>query len=317
MLYLDKQTIERSYQLDRGIPLVSDALVQISADAARRSEEIHLPRQESDHVRLSAAVCADLGIAAVLVSPVFFNAARAPREMILYDLASGCRLAIADFAALAGVRNATLAAIATDALAPIGAKVLAVLGADGDVTSLVRAICRVREIDTVVVWNADCELASAQSSEISGSLRVRARACATCYEASAEADVLCVFSLPAGVMIGTADVRAGAHINLLPVSEASGRTVTSGLIAAARVYIEDARIAENTGGNLSAAVRERAVSRDHVMGQIGQVLSGRLMRPRGKKRVTIFEAWGHSREDLVVAKYILEEVVREKNDMGK
>ena len=99
-------------------------------------------------------------------------------------------------------------------------------------------------------------------------------------------------------------VKPGTHINLVGSSLLGPVEVDSALVARAR-YVAD------YGPGVLAQAAELAVARDaglvddtHVIGEIGDILGGRLQGRDNDEQVTIYKSLGHVAQDLAAAAYL-------------
>jgi ornithine cyclodeaminase len=112
-----------------------------------------------------------------------------------------------------------------------------------------------------------------------------------------------VSSSPEPILLGEW-VKPGTHVNLVGSSHVGPVEVDSALVAMAR-YIADYR------PGVLAQAAELAVARDaglvddsHVVGEIGEVLSGRIPGRQNDEQITIYKSLGHVAQDLASAAYI-------------
>jgi ornithine cyclodeaminase len=99
-------------------------------------------------------------------------------------------------------------------------------------------------------------------------------------------------------------VKPGVHINLVGSSMLGPVEVDAALVAKAR-YIADYR------PGVVAQSAELAVARDaglvddsHVVGEIGEVLAGRIPGRENDEQITIYKSLGHVAQDLASAAYL-------------
>ena len=127
-----------------------------------------------------------------------------------------------------------------------------------------------------------------------------------CEEAARRADVICtVTSSREPVVLGDW-VRPGTHLNLVGSSYLGSVEVDSALVAKSRYF------ADYRPGVLAQAA-ELAVARDaglvddsHVVGEIGEVLAGRIAGRENDGQITIYKSLGHVAQDLAAAAYLHE-----------
>jgi ornithine cyclodeaminase len=123
-------------------------------------------------------------------------------------------------------------------------------------------------------------------------------------EAAERADVICTVTSSREPVVLSEWVRPGTHINLVGSSLLGPVEVDSALLARAR-YVADYR------PGVLAQAAELAVARDaglvddsHVIGEIGEVLAGRLQARESDEQVTIYKSLGHVVQDLAATAYL-------------
>jgi ornithine cyclodeaminase len=99
-------------------------------------------------------------------------------------------------------------------------------------------------------------------------------------------------------------VKAGTHINLVGSSLLGPVEVDSALVARAR-YVADYRPGVLAQAAELAVAREAGLVDDsHVIGEIGEVLAGRLRARENDEQVTIYKSLGHVVQDLAATNYL-------------
>jgi len=96
-------------------------------------------------------------------------------------------------------------------------------------------------------------------------------------------------------------VRPGAHVNLVGAHTATTREADSALIARSRVYVDLRDSARIEAGDLLIPLREGAIEPDHVVGELGELLLGRIGGRRDDTEVTVYKSLGIVAQDLVAA----------------
>jgi ornithine cyclodeaminase/alanine dehydrogenase-like protein (mu-crystallin family) len=218
----------------------------------------------------------------------------------LFDHASGALLALVDGAAITAIRTAAVSALATRELARPDARTLGVLGCGVQAASHVEAMCAVRPIEEIRIWGRSIDKARALAASVTGSREHAARAVVSAQEA-AECDVVCVLTGAHEPVIRGAWVQPGAHINLVGAHTATTREADSALIARARVYVDSRESAAHEAGDLLIPLEECAIGADHVLGELGEVLLGKVPGRQTADEVTVYKSLGIVAQDLVAA----------------
>jgi ornithine cyclodeaminase len=96
-------------------------------------------------------------------------------------------------------------------------------------------------------------------------------------------------------------VRPGTHVNLVGSSVAGPVEVDTDLVARSR-FIADSR--ENVlrqGAEFLRAKEAGAIDDDHIVAEIGQILTGKIAGRRSDADITVYKSLGHVVQDLACA----------------
>ena len=224
--------------------------------------------------------------------------------VVAYDGKTGEVNCIADAEPITQIRTGCASAVATDALARADSKVLAIFGTGIQAEAHLRAVPLVRPFDEILLWGRSADKARDFAERMAEELGRPIRAVADAEEAASAADVICtVTSSPTPVVLNPW-VKDGTHINLVGSSYLGPAEVDSELVARAR-YIADYRPGVLAQGAELAKAREAGLVGDsHVVGEIGEVLSGKIAGRESDSQVTIYKSLGHVAQDLASAAYL-------------
>jgi ornithine cyclodeaminase len=224
--------------------------------------------------------------------------------VVAYDGKTGAISCIADAEPITRIRTGCASAVATDALARKDAEVLAIFGTGVQADAHLRALPLVRDFREILLWGRSFEKAHRFAEQMSDELGRAITPVPDAREAAARADVICtVSSSPEPILLGEW-VKPGAHLNLVGSSYLGPVEVDSVLVAMAR-YVADYR------PGVIAQAAELAVARDagivddsHVVGEIGEVLAGRLPGRESDEQITLYKSLGHVVQDLAATTYL-------------
>ena len=224
--------------------------------------------------------------------------------VVAYDGETGAVSCIADAEPITKIRTACATALATDALARKDAEVLAIFGTGVQAESHLRAVPLVRQFREILLWGQSAERTRALADRMSKELAREIVAVADNREAAEKADVICtVTSSPEPILLGEW-VKPGTHINLVGSSYLGPVEVDNALVAKAR-YIADYRPGVLAQAAELAAARDAGlVDNSHAVGEIGEVLAGRVPGRQNDEQVTIYKSLGHVVQDLAAAAYL-------------
>jgi len=226
--------------------------------------------------------------------------------VVAYDGNTGAVSCIADAEPVTRIRTGCASAVATDALARKDAEVLAIFGTGVQADAHLHALPLVRDFREILLWGRSEEKTRRFAKQMSEELGRAITPVSDARKTASRSDVICtVSSSPEPILLGEW-VKPGTHVNLVGSSHVGPVEVDSALVAMAR-YIADYR------PGVLAQAAELAVARDaglvddsHVVGEIGEVLAGRIPGRQSDEQVTIYKSLGHVAQDLASAAYLQE-----------
>jgi ornithine cyclodeaminase len=306
--YLDAADVRRALDPDSCIKVVREAMRAFSAEATAQPLRQILPLGEGRLFgTMPGSINGGARFGAKLIS-VFTDPDRPGHQrhrgvIALFGGADGAPLAIIDAETVTELRTAAASAVATDALARADARTLGLFGCGLQAAAHLRAIRRVRALDQVLVWGRDRARAEAFAQQMQSETGLPVTAVARGGDA-AQADILCTVTTAALPVLEAAWVRPGTHVNAVGSSHAGPREVDRALVVAAR-FIADSRAGVLAqGAEFLEAKQAGAIGDDHVVGEIGEVLLGRVPGRTAADEITLYKSLGHIVQDLAAAAFL-------------
>ena len=224
--------------------------------------------------------------------------------VVAYDGETGAVSCIADAEPITQIRTACATAAATGALARENAEVLAIFGTGLQAEAHLRALPLVRQFREILLWGKSAERTRALAERMSKELDREIVPVADNREAAERADVICTVSSSSEPILLGEWVKPGTHINLVGSSYLGPVEVDTALVAKAR-YVADYRPGVLAQAAELAAARDAGLVDDsHVVGEIGEVLAGRVQGREDESQITIYKSLGHVAQDLAAANYL-------------
>lgn len=220
--------------------------------------------------------------------------------VMLFDIKHGSPIAIIDASSITAIRTAAVSAVATRALARDDAGDLALLGAGVQAASHLAAMRAVRTIRRVRVWSRD----RARAQRFADASPVAVEVMPTAQAAVAGADLICTTTAARQPILEGAWLHAGCHINAVGASVATARELDTAAVVRARLIVDSRESALAESGDFLIPRAEGALGDDHIAGELGDVLLGRVTGRRAGDEVTLFKSLGIAIEDLAAAHYV-------------
>jgi ornithine cyclodeaminase/alanine dehydrogenase-like protein (mu-crystallin family) len=224
--------------------------------------------------------------------------------VLLFEAERGRLLAILDATSITAIRTAAVSGVATKALALEDAGDLAIIGSGVQARTHLEAMRVARRLRRVRIASKDLERAKAFAARESGKLGIPIEPAESVREAVAGADIICTVTSSREPVVFGEWISAGAHINAVGSSVPFARELDTAAVLRSRFYVDRRESALNEAGDFLIPKKEGAIGDDHIVGEIGEILVGRLQGRQSPDEVTLFKSLGLAVEDVASARHI-------------
>lgn len=250
-----------------------------------------------------------LGLKTVSVFPGNFGTELGSHQgvVVLFDPLNGSPVAIMDGRQVTATRTAAATAVATDALARGDARTLSIFGYGEEAHTHLEAVPLVRRFERILVWGRDWEKAQAFCAAQSEAQGREITPIRDAEEAAVEADVICTTTAAREPFFRADWLRPGQHLNVMGSSIPTTSEIEPEVVPRTRFFVDFKDSALELAGDFRRAKAAGLVDDDHILGSIGDVLTGKVAGRQADHDVTLFKSLGMIAEDLVAADEILRE----------
>jgi ornithine cyclodeaminase/alanine dehydrogenase-like protein (mu-crystallin family) len=303
MRFIDRDEVARRLTYEVCIPIVREAMIALS-----KGETIQLLRSIISlspgrlYGAMTGAMGAEGAFGSKLISVFSENFAKGVQShqgvVVLFDPGTGAPVCVLHAGEITAIRTAAASAVATDALAGPQASRLAILGYGEQAQTHARAISKVRKLEQVTVWGRSPERARVFCERMSLELGLHVGPCADAREAVSDADIICTVSGAAEPILEGDWVAPGTHVNIVGSSRAGPVEVDDALVVRSRFFVDSREGVLAQGAEFLDAKARGLIGDDHIAGEIGEVLAGKVEGRRNADEVTAYKSLGHIVQDL-------------------
>jgi len=229
--------------------------------------------------------------------------------VLLFEGERGRPLALLDATSITAIRTAAASGVATRALARPDAGDLAILGSGTEARTHLQAMEAVRTLRRVRVWSRSLANARAFAERESRRGKVAVEPIATAREAVAGADLICTATSATEPVLCGEWLSAGVHINAVGACFPAARELDGPAVARARLFVDRRESAINEAGDFLIARREGHVTDEHLLGELGEILLGRIPGRTSPSDLTLFKSLGISVEDLAAGHHVYQKAL--------
>ena len=221
----------------------------------------------------------------------------------LFDHASGTPVAIIDGAEVTGIRTAAASGLATRLLARADAHTCGIFGNGVQAVTHIDAMRAVRPVDEIVVWGRNPDKVQAFAREQAQRTGISVKATADPAEAGA-CDLVCTTTTSPDPVLAGEWVKPGAHVNLVGAHSLTTRECDTGLVVKSSVYVDLMESVRDEGGDIMIPVQEGAIDESHIIGELGELLQGKIPGRLDEEQVTLYQSHGINAQDMYAAQHI-------------
>jgi len=180
---------------------------------------------------------------------------------------------------------------------------------DGSSVTAIRTAA-VRTLRRVRVWSRNRAHARLFAERESGRCGCFIEASESAREAVEGADLICTVTASREPVLQGDWIAPGAHVNAVGASFQGARELDTRAVARARLYVDRRESALHESGDFLIPREEGAIGDDHIVGEIGDVLLGKVPGRRSAEEITLFKSLGLGVEDVAAARLIYENALR-------
>lgn len=297
------------------IDLMSDALGALARGEALLPLRtvLRLPGGRSAFAAMPAVLGSSIGAKIITVFP---GNEGTPYDshigvVLYFDNEHGRLLAIIDASSVTAIRTAAVSGLATRLLAREDASELAILGTGTQAMTHLDAMRCVRHFTSVRVWSRSRENGERFARAAAARFGIEVQVAASAEHAVRRAQVICTTTAAREPVVNGEWLWPGAHINAVGSSIPSARELDTEAMVKSRLYVDRRESVLAEAGDFLIPREEGAIDNDHIVGELGELVLGRIPGRTSPNEITLFKSLGLAIEDVASARLIYERAVAE------
>jgi len=219
---------------------------------------------------------------------------------VLLDYETGFPVAVMDAGYMTGLRTAAASAVATKYLAREDSRTLGIFGVG--VQGEFHALCipAVRPIEKILVWSRNAVGVAAFCERMGARLGIETVPGASIEEV-AGCDILATGTTsPTPLFDGTL-LRPGTHVNNVGSHAPTTREMDTRAVSRSTVVVDAYEAAWAESGDILIPIDEGAITREHVVAELGEIVLGTKPGRKSADELTLFKSNGLAFQDAVTA----------------
>ena len=221
--------------------------------------------------------------------------------MLLFSPETGALVALMDGRYITAARTAAVSAISADVLARDDAAVMAIIGSGVQARSHLAALERVFQLDEVRVWSPTPEHQASFIDDVETRTDRKLVGTDSAEQAVRGADLIVLVTSSPEPVVQSEWVKPGAHVISVGACRPDQREMDPALIRRGRLFVESRAAALVESGDVVMGIQEGQFAASHIVGELGELLAGRVDGRRSPDDVTVFKSLGLAVEDVAAA----------------
>lgn len=234
--------------------------------------------------------------------------ARIQAIVTVFDPTTGQVTAQLEGATITSIRTGAASGLATDLMAREDSRVAAVFGAGVQARTQLEAVCTVRTIEEVFIFDPDTDRAQEMAVEVAGQGPIPGNVCVarTPKEAIEQADIVCTVTTAHEPVFDDIDLKRGVHINAVGSYQPHVREIPTDTIIRSRLVVDHLKTALSETGDLIQPIASGAITAEHIHTELGDLVLDCDKGRTSADEVTLFKSVGNAVQDALAAKIALQ-----------
>jgi alanine dehydrogenase len=315
MLILSKADILRALPMAEMIEATKEAYAALSSGLALVPQRIHL--SIPPHNGMSLFMPAYLqhqdheALAVKTVSVFPGNTARGlpiiHGLVLVLEPDTGVPVALLEGGSLTAIRTGAASGAATDILARKDSRVAAIFGAGVQGRTQLEAICTVRQIKKVLVYDPHNKAALEFMTDMAGQgpIPEDIQQTDSPMEAVSVADIICCATTSDEPVFEDQYLKPGVHINGVGSYTPEMQEIPPQTLARAALFVDSRSAALSEAGDIIKPIKEEFFDEDHIRAELGEIINRDLPGREDQDTITVFKSVGIAVQDAAAARLAL------------
>lgn len=310
-LLLSRSDVQRALRMEDAIGLVERGFTEFGEGSVEMPQRpvIFVPEHDGLAAFMPALV-RGMGALSIKTVTAFKSNVKKGLPTILgtvtlLDPETGVPLSIMDGGYLTAVRTGAASGVATKYLAREDAHIAAIFSAGVQARTQLEAICTVRDINQVRVFDVDHAQAERFAEEMGGHGPIPAdiEVVGSPREALDGAHIVVAATTSPSPVFDGDDLSPGAHINGVGSHAPGVRELDTKTLVRSKIVCDSVEACLVEAGDLLIPIEEGALSESDIHGGLAEVIGGKLPGRQTDEEITLFKSVGLAFQDAVAAQH--------------
>ena len=164
-------------------------------------------------------------------------------------------------------------------------------------------------------WSPTPDHQMAFITEMEGTTETKLIGSDSAEQAVHGADLIVLVTSSSEPVVQNEWIASGAHVISVGACRPHQREMDPALVRRGRLFVDSRAAALVESGDVVMGIQQGAFTASHLVGELGEVLTGKVEGRRSPREITIFKSLGLAVEDIVTANLVYRKAVEQ--DVGQ
>lgn len=224
--------------------------------------------------------------------------------VMIFDSVTGSPLALMDGNTITSMRTGAISGLATKYMAREDAKVVSLIGTGVQGATQLEAMCAVRDIEKIYVFDRNPESAEKFAVKMQEQLGLSV-VVGSYPDDLSKADIICTATPATSPVFADNVLPKGVHINSVGAFTFDMCEISIETILRSKVVVDEMHAALSEAGDLMQPIAKGIITKDHIFAELGDLATGKKQGRATEDETTWFKTVGVAVQDLATADAIL------------
>jgi ornithine cyclodeaminase/alanine dehydrogenase-like protein (mu-crystallin family) len=202
---------------------------------------------------------------------------------------------------LTALRTGAGSGLATDLLARKDARTLGIFGAGVQGRTQVAAVCEVRDIRQIHIFDNNQESAKMLAESLKSKLAIEVN---PPVDRISDCDIICTATTSPTPVFEDVYIIGGTHINAVGAYQADKREIPGETVIRSKLVVDQRSACLHEAGDLIIPISEKLIDEDYIFAELGELIGSDKIGRSDNSEITIFKSVGNAAQDLITAEQI-------------
>jgi alanine dehydrogenase len=220
---------------------------------------------------------------------------------------TGQPLALLEGSSLTAIRTGAASGAATDILARPDSRVAGIFGAGVQGRTQLEAICSVRAIQKVLIFDPRQDQVEKFIQDIAGRgpIPIDLRQAKQPQEAVSQADIICCATTSTTPVFEDQHLKSGVHINGVGSYTPEMQEIPPETVRRAALIVDSRQAVLSEAGDIIQSIKTGQITEEHIQAELGEIIMGAKPGRLDAEQITFFKSVGNAVQDAAAAQLAL------------